>query len=592
MMLSSRAAAAARRAGRCRRALAGAALLLLHCSLPTVASELVVVEGLEDPELANVLAFLGYEGQSCASPAWRLEGLFQRGPARIREALEVFGYFEPKIYANLDRDADCLRALYRVEPGARVRYGAVQVTVEGAAADAAHWRKLLSDSPLLVGAPLDQGQYERYKQRFANVARRFGYFDGEFVASEIRVYPERRSAEVTLSYSPGERYHYGEVVFEQSAIDEELVQRFVEFESGQPYSADDVSALYDAILLTGYFTLADIRTEPRSGDAPVVDVYVSATPSKASTYTAGVGYGTDTGPQVRLGYSNRRRNRAGHQWNVSGSASQVIKQAGATYRLPLDQPTAEWLSFEAGYRDEDAETLTSQQAKFGVQRLQRRGEAWLETQFIDVVNEDFEVANEPGNLFYIAPGISWNRVQSTPVARPVDGYRLSLQLSGAAEALASDLSFLQTIASAKTILPLPAGARLLARVELGATLVDDLQELPASLRFFAGGDFSVRGYDYKTLGPRDAAGEVLGGDNLLTASLEVDRLVSPNWALAAFVDAGNAFDSYADIDLQFGVGGGVRWFSPVGPIRVDLAFPLSAQTEDDFRLHISLSPDL
>jgi translocation and assembly module TamA len=102
----------------------------------------------------------------------------------------------------------------------------------------------------------------------------------------------------------------------------------------------------------------------------------------------------------------------------------------------------------------------------------------------------------------------------------------------------------------------------------------------------------VRGYDYKSLGPRDSTGAVVGGKHLVTGSLEIEQQVSGPWSAAVFVDTGNAFDDYADINVATGVGAGIRWFSPLGPIRLDVAVPLANDAPDNFRIHVTLGPDL
>jgi translocation and assembly module TamA len=142
----------------------------------------------------------------------------------------------------------------------------------------------------------------------------------------------------------------------------------------------------------------------------------------------------------------------------------------------------------------------------------------------------------------------------------------------------------------KWAFPLGEANRLLARADLGFTLKEDFEELPASVRYFAGGDNSVRGYGFETLGPTNEEGDVIGGSYLATFSVEFDRLISKKWSVAAFVDTGNAFDSL-DFDFKTGVGLGLRWYSPLGPIRLDVAHPLD-DPDRDYRLHITLGPDL
>jgi translocation and assembly module TamA len=129
-------------------------------------------------------------------------------------------------------------------------------------------------------------------------------------------------------------------------------------------------------------------------------------------------------------------------------------------------------------------------------------------------------------------------------------------------------------------------------MDFGYTGVDEFNRLPTNLRFFAGGDSSIRGYGYKTLGPTDEFGNVVGGKGQLVGSIEFDYLIKPKWAIAGFVDAGNAFDD-SDFDVKVGAGFGVRWQSPIGPLGIDLGFPVDdPDSEDSVRLHFRMGPDL
>jgi translocation and assembly module TamA len=156
--------------------------------------------------------------------------------------------------------------------------------------------------------------------------------------------------------------------------------------------------------------------------------------------------------------------------------------------------------------------------------------------------------------------------------------------------LGSDTDLLQTRLQGKFVRPLGQNQRLLLRGDLGLSYVSDFDALPATLRFFAGGDQSVRGYAYNSLGPEDASGEVIGGRHLVVGSIEYERRIKEKWGAAVFYDVGNALNSLGD-PLRYSVGIGARWRSPVGPVRVDLGIPIT-EAEDAVRLHISLGPDL
>lgn len=565
-------------------------LCFAHSSNDALAD--VSIEGIEGKLLANVEAHLGLTRENCESPDWKVNRVYSEADTDIRKALEVYGHYVPVIESTLDWPDDCWSALFVIDPGPVVQLRMVNVEIRGAAEKDAAFKELKSKQPLLSGDALDHVVYEDYKKKISDLARRRGYFDGKFEDSAIRVYPEQFAADVSLIYSSGERYLFGPVVIEQDVVRPDLLKRYLDFSSGMPYDAQYVSRLYESLLLSGYFDTLDIRTLPRAEPRRDVEITIRGTESAAQTYTTGLGFGTDTGLKLRAGYSNRRVNKAGHQLDASASASSVISEIGLKYRLPLDRPTAEWLSFDTGYKYEDTNTHRSKTAIFGIKRLKLRPAEWLETRFIDVRYEDFTVADERGTSFLLIPGLSWTQAQSSGPPRPARGHRFNIKLSGTAEQIGSSVAFLQGDVFAKGIRPLWNSARLLLRARAGYTLTSNFRDMPASLRFFAGGDVSVRGYDYQSLGPRNSSGAVIGGKHLLTGSIEFDQRIAENWSIAAFGDAGNAFDDFNDIDAKFSVGAGVRWYSPVGPVRLDVAVPLADEAPDSFRIHITLGPDL
>ena len=314
------------------------------------------------------------------------------------------------------------------------------------------------------------------------------------------------------------------------------------------------------------------------------------TPGARRTYSIGAGYATDTGPQGRLGYTNRRRNDKGHQFESKLNASPVKSELTAAYRWPIRDPRQEWFSVVAGVQYEDTDTSESDSYKLGILRSHNVSASWLETRYLDFAFENFKVGDQDTSSRLIIFGVNRESAKGRELGRVTNGRRLSFDIRGASDSLGSDTSFLQFRSTAKWIRSLGEKTRILSRASLGLTVEEELAELPASVRFFAGGDRSVRGYEYESLGPTDAAGDVIGGSHLLTGSLEIDRLVRPQWAIAAFVDSGSAFND-SDIEFSTGAGLGIRWYSPIGPVRLDIAHPLD-DPDEDFRIHLSLGPDL
>ena len=554
----------------------------------------VQVNGVRGDLRDNVLAHLTLDKAPCDAPSWRVRRLSRKADAEIRDALEAYGYYNPVISIGSGTEAGCWLVRIDVDPGEPVRLRQVEVAVTGEAADDAGFRRLLKSQPLRTGARLDHALYERTKKAFSDLARQRGYFAGAFPQSRIDIYAQENVADVTLHYDSGPRYRFGPVSFDQDVVRADLVERFVNFAPGDPYDGTRVSDFYNALLATGYFASVDLRTDPQPPPDLEVPVSVTLTPAKRQVYTLGAGYSTDKGPKLRAGYTNRRLNDAGHQFDSRMELSEVESTIGVSYRLPRQDPRVEWLSVDAGYKYENTAAQRTDTYKVGLKEYRRRPAGWIETRFIDASVEDFTIAGERSSEFLLIPGLSWTHSfpASLAITRPDRGHRVTVRLSGTTGLLGSDSEFLQADLYGKFILPVWNGGRLLLRAEAGGTLKDRFRTLPASVRYFAGGDYSVRGYDYQSLGPTDDQGKVVGGTYKLVGSAEVDQRVWGNWSLAAFIDSGNAFDAIGSVRLKTGIGAGLRWYSPLGPVRLDIAFPMDKDAPDNWRLHITLGPDL
>jgi translocation and assembly module TamA len=446
----------------------------------------------------------------------------------------------------------------------------------------------LQETPVRPGSQLHHGRYEALKEQIETLAAERGYFDGRFSRRELQVAPAADQASVVLHYQSGQRYHIGNLELEQQAYDPRLLERYRNIRPGDPYDAGELAALHRALADSGYFELVSVKPDYEGAIDGRIDVRVQLEPIKRTAYRVGIGAATDTGPRLSLAYDRRRINRLGHRLQSKLTLSTVDSSLGLEYLIPMQRPHIDQLSIRAGYRELDTDTTTSETATLGLRTLGKRL-GWNETRYLDWISEDSLIGDEATSATLLVPGVNWTRTQADHRMRPRQGSRLNLELRGAHESLFSDASFVQLLAAGKWVQPLGKG-RLLLRTDTGVSLTPDFTQLPASYRFFAGGDQSVRGYEYQSLGPENASGDVVGGRYLLSASLEYEYPIQGAWSAALFVDAGNAFDAWSD-GLKRSAGIGLRWRSPVGPIRLDLAFP-EDQSRDSFRIHFSMGPDL
>jgi translocation and assembly module TamA len=568
----------------------GATIATLLLVASAAAAE-VEVSGVDAAVVANVLAYLDLDEEPCDAPRWRVEQLYRGAPGRIRDALQAFGYYEPSIAPELDFTEQCWRARFMITAGEPVRIRSLDLALTGEAERDAPFAAALEQAGLTGGAVLNHGAYDQLKRRWSDLARERGYAEAQFAVARIDVYPEEHVADIALRFDSGVRYAFGRTELTQDVLTGGLAASYLDdFREGEPYDAGRLTDAYAALASSGYFETIDVRPMPADATTRTIPVAVTLTSSARMQTSYGIGYQTDTGPRFRFARTNRRVNDRGHQLGINLQLSPVISELTTTYRMPLRDSRSEWLAFDAGIEHEDTETSNSERIEFGARRVHERRDDWTRTELLSMLFEDFIVAEQSGRSRLLMPGVSWVRIRADNEVRPRVGSKLSLEVRGANDGIISDTSFVQTIAQGVWIWSRPSGQRFLVRGQAGTTAMNDFAELPASVRFFAGGDNSVRGYGFEELGPIDADGNVIGGSSLLTGSFEFEQPLRERWSLAFFVDAGNAFES-SNVDAKTGVGIGGRWISPLGPIRIDLAVPLDDETED-FRFHFSLGPDL
>ncbi|MBT8447476.1 MAG: autotransporter assembly complex protein TamA, partial [Gammaproteobacteria bacterium] len=440
---------------------------------------------------------------------------------------------------------------------------------------------------------LHHGTYKSARGSLDALASEFGYLDAKYATARLAVVPEELTADIDWVFDSGPRYRFGplQVTQEPESLRPELIDRLLEYEETRPYSVNEVARLNRALAQSGYFSRVDVRPRFDGAANQTIPLDVTVSPRNRHNLTTGIGVSTDETLRGRISYANRRLNRHGHRLSAGAKASFIEQTVSGEYQIPLEQPQDEWLTFQAGVRRENVDAFDSTDVQLSVSATKRRPWGWLETRFIELNRADFDIGGENDTSLFLIPGLRWHKAVADDDLYPRRGYRLNVELRGAADALLSDTSFASGRIDGLYIRPLPRAARLLLSANLGATWVDTFGDLPPSERFFAGGDRSLRGYNFESLGPLDADGQVIGGTYLGILSVEYEYPVFERWSLAAFVDSGNAFGGDGRNDgIKTSAGIGVRWRSPVGAVRVDLAHPFD--TDDAVMFHLRIGPDL
>jgi translocation and assembly module TamA len=557
---------------------------------PGVATAAVEFVGLDDALERNARALVRLASAPCDRPAWRVERLYRMADRELQGALEALGYYTYTLDKSLSfEDPACWAATFTIELGDPVLVTDVRLTITGEGSDDPEALEDIKGRKPDIGSVLNHGAYEAFKRSILTRLGNRGYLSAELTTSTVVVDAALTSAVIDIAVDSGARYRFGELSYTEGIISTDILATYRTFVPGEYFSAAAISRLHEQLRGSGFFNSVSIRTEP-DHDTLEVPVDVVLRPAKRHRFSAGVGYSTDTGAHGTLGYASPRLNAKGHRVEAKLFLSTVDSNLTAHYRWPRVGERLSWVEAYGGYQQLRTDTSESDKTTVGLRLIRNRTDRWLETPYVSLEHERFTVADERDQSTLLIPGITWEANEGRSLRRVDSGWRLSLDLRGAYDGIASDVTFGQARISGKYVRSLGEATRVLLRSDLGATAVENSRDLPATVRFFTGGDTSVRGYDFETIGTLNEDGEVIGGANLATFSAEIDRVVKGDWAVAAFVDTGSAFDG-SDVDFKTGVGLGVRWFSPFGPVRLDLAHPLDDE-ETDVRLHLTLGPDL
>jgi translocation and assembly module TamA len=570
------------------------AALMLTCPGLALADRVAVtIEGIEEPILESAranLELMQYQERDVS--AAEVRRLFDRGKEQIARSLEPFGYYNPQVDGRLERpEPGKFQAIYQVKVGEPVVVQEQRVEVNPEIASQVESVQLaLQKFEPKHGQRLDHGAYERSKEMIATALANDGYLKAQMVRHKVSVVKSANTAEIDLAWDAGERHRLGPIRFSESQFPDAFLQRYKPWQDGEYYSADKMLALQQALVDADYFTSVAVTPDLERAADGVVPVDVMLIPAKRTLYTGNLYVSTDSGPGTKLGIERRWLNKRGHKLGAEVEYSARLQEISTKYQIPKPGLRNRNYTIGAGYRDEETDTSTSRMARLAGTEVLDRWKGFQRTLGLQYLNGDFEVAEQQGSTSLLYAEGLLTRKAADDRYFPAAGYSLLYGLRFAYESLLSDTSFAQARAEAKWLRKVGEDGRVIVRSALGAMMVDDFDALPPELRFFAGGDRSIRGFDYQQIGETNADGGVIGGEYLLVGSAEYEHFFLEKWGAAVFVDAGDAFKS--EFDANVGAGIGLRWKSPIGLVRVDVARPVVTELDDSWRVHLVIGPDL
>ncbi|UCD68979.1 MAG: BamA/TamA family outer membrane protein [Betaproteobacteria bacterium] len=359
-----------------------------------------------------------------------------------------------------------------------------------------------------------------------------------------------------------------------------LVRNISPIKPGDAYNEAQLLKFQKRLLASGHFASAIVYAGSDPQLANATPIFVNVVESKSSRVELGAGMSTNRGLRGFAGYIDQNTFDRALQFDARVQIDQLSEGVVAGLTLPRNE--RDWrYGLATGYKRQDIQneehtdwSVTSTHAYLI--------EEYLSRQSLQLLEENRRVANvsqEDIIALYLAQNWDWNRLDD--VLAPRDGYFLGLEVGGSSKDIVSDASFGRVVGKASYFLPVKTFGTLALRMETGWLIADSRGDIPSAYLFRTGGDTTVRGYKYQSLGVQVGDADV-GGRHLLVGSVEYIQWLTQRLGAAVFYDAGNAVDTTSNFKAAAGYGVGVRWYSPIGGLNFDVAY---GEEVNEYRIH-------
>jgi len=507
------------------------------------------------------------------------------------ESVQVFGFYRPEITVHLTVDDDELLVFIDIKLGERVTLSVVHVEINGDAKNDTDFIHLLNEIPLHRGDYLSHADYDKFKADISKLALARGYFDGKWLKSEVRVSVKKNSAEIDLIFDSKQRYVFGESVLSNQTKSALIVSELATFEKGQAYESHLVAEYSLALFNSRYFLSASVVPNINGRSDGKIPMVITVINHPSNTYEVGVGYLSDVGVRGTLGWKKPWINNRGDSVSAEFEYSTVQQEFTFNYDIPIEDPITNVAKIQFGFQRKENKDTKSRLFTLQLQRQFELESKWLRTWFIRVEQENFVQASQVGNSVMILPGVSFAKTKQRGGVDPYWGNQQLFSFEAANRDWGADINMAKIQSRTKYLRSIDRTHFFTTRFDLGAIYVDKIESVPASMRFFAGGSQSIRGYQYETVTAVDDNKKYIGGRYLTVGSFEYGYQFAEKWRVGLFADAGTSTNDFSE-PLSVGVGTGIRWMTPIGPVKVDFAVPVNSDRDTKYTFHLYIGPEL
>jgi translocation and assembly module TamA len=517
-----------------------------------------------------------------------LQRLVAITPQQIRELLATEGYFSPAIDHTLSQEDGRWIARFNVVPGTPTVVSGVDIRFDGEITkNPAHAQRidmLRRQWSLRPGERFRQAAWNNAKNTLLKGLLNRDYPAARIAASEARIDPDKHVAELTVDVDSGPAFTFGELNIQGlTRYSRAMIDMLNPIQPGEPFSQEKLTELQSRLQDTGYFRSVFATVEVDPVHPQHVPIRLDLTENERKRLAFGIGFSTDTGARGQLKWLDR--NFLGRNWRLESElrVDRETSLLGADVFLPAIR--SGWLpSVGAHYEHSNIAGETDDKIRTGA-RLTSPVKTDEQVWSVSYLADRQKIADIPANNRQaLIASYSYTMRRLDNLLMPHDGYVASIELSAGPRGPLNETDLGRVVGNATWLSAMGRRWHTVLRGQVGQVFVAGRESVPADLLFRTGGNQTVRGYAFNSLGVAQN-GAIVGGTVLAVLSAELVYAITPQWGAAVFTDAGNAADSWRGFRLQQGSGIGARWQSPVGPVNIDLAYGHETRK---LRLHFSV----
>ena len=570
---------------------------IMICNVFAKNITLTISDNLPDDVINNIKSYLG---ESPNTELERISFLHSAEPNTIK-ALQALGYYQPHIDLIIDKENnnDLWKVNIDIVLNAPTLINSVDVLINNEASNDDAFNLITSNLLIKKNDKLNHSTYEKVKADILAVGLQRGYFDGRFDVAQIAITPNN-TADIKLIYNSGKRYTFGDIKFINNTINSNIINKLIPFNTGENYQLSKLQELQNNLEQTQYFNnIVIIPQKESTSETHSVPIDVSLTRAKRHYFDVGLGYATDTDYRISASWKTPLVNKYGHKQETRIKYSKINPTGEFTYSMPINNSLKNTIQFRLLVENDDYGDIESNYWSSKVSKKNIFNDLNSEV-YIRYLHEEWDVNSVSDSADYLLFGYSWSYIQRQgSLIDPSNGFSQFYNIEGTHTDISSEATFIKFNARWKYITTIAPRHRLVTRAELGYAYIDEstVEELSPSLRFFTGGDQSIRGFHYQSIGPSiiDLVNNtndeiVIGGTRLAVASIEYQYYFTDTIRAAIFFDAGSAFNKEY-FSNSYAVGPGIHYISPIGAIKLDLGYSIS-EDSPSWRIHLNLGAEL